>query len=176
MWRHGISFAEEVQLGNRTNTILTTVWLFPFLVALLFLSVMIMSDSNKTTHCILLSLKYSCMVQEIYTCILADAFIQSDLRFRKYIFLSVCAHSIILLIAQGLILPIADPRGKKQYEEKPGRKCTQVSKVLGTTMDRKGTAWLDQAQWCPGQCHKFSKNLSKLWISHIRQNGTVHVH
>ncbi len=86
MWRHGISFVEEVQLGNRTNTILTTVSLFPFLVALLFLSVMIMSDSNKTTHCILLSLKYSSMVQEIYTCILADAFIQSDLQFRKYIF------------------------------------------------------------------------------------------
>jgi hypothetical protein len=32
-------------------------------------------------------------------------------------------------------------------------KCSQASKVLGTTMDRRRTAWLDQAQWGPGQRH-----------------------
>ncbi len=34
------------------------------------------------------------MVQEIYTCILADAFIQSDLRFRKYIFFYQYVHIV----------------------------------------------------------------------------------
>lgn len=32
-----------------------------------------------------------------------------------------------------------------------GRMCSQASKVLGTTMDRRRAAWLDQAQWGPGQ-------------------------
>lgn len=35
-----------------------------------------------------------------------------------------------------------------------GRQRSQASKVLGTTMDRRCTAWLDQAQWGPGQSQK----------------------
>lgn len=37
------------------------------------------------------------------------------------------------------------------WKKKNWEYCSQVSKVLGTTMDQRGTAWLDQAQWRPEQ-------------------------
>lgn len=43
-------------------------------------------------------------------------------------------------------------RFKGVWGSKNGRgKRSQASKVLGTTMDTRCTAWLDQAQWGPGQ-------------------------
>lgn len=43
---------------------------------------------------------------------------------------------------------------------------SQASKVLGTTMDRRRTAWLDQAQWRPGQQENKAQiphRLAQIW-------------
>lgn len=66
----------------------------------------------------------------------------------------------------------------KRHETK--RVCSQVSKVLGTTMDLRGTAWLDQAQWRPGQrfeasLHPVDRSKENI-ISDLHQNHKVWFH
>lgn len=61
---------------------------------------------------------------------------------------------------------------EKMKTDETRRVCSQVSKVLGTTMDLRGTAWLDQAQWRPGQ--RREQNLQP--VDRSEQNITPDLH
>lgn len=69
---------------------------------------------------------------------------------------------------------------EKMKKDVTRRTRSQVSKVLGTTMDLRGTAWLDQAQWRPGQrceasLHPVDRSKENL-ISDLRRHHKVRFH